>query len=231
MNRLQINKNNLLFLIMILVTAALITVTGIYFGQSFLRILPLYVSLFIMFLQTRVNRYAYLLGGLNSLLYAYVYWYYGLYASVAYAVLVSCPFQIATFILWSKRPWGNSTVFKKMTKKQLIIVATAFVAVWLILQVVLKAIGGSYQILDSTTSLLGILASILVMLAYVEHTYLSFPSGIIGLVLYITMLKESPEQITYLIYQIYAFTCTTITFFRTRMVYRKQNEGKQPHES
>jgi len=182
------------------------------------------VSLFIMFLQTRVNRYAYLLGGLNSLLYAYVYWYYGLYASVAYAVLVSCPFQIATFILWSRRPWGNATVFKKMTKKQLILVAAAFVTVWLILQVVLKAIGGSYQILDSTTSLLGILASILVMLAYVEHTYLSFPSGIIGLILYATMLKESPEQITYLIYQIYAFTCTTITFFRTRKVYNLQKQ-------
>ena len=209
---------------MILVTGILITVTGIYFGQSFLRILPLYVSLFIMFLQTRVNRYAYLLGGLNSLLYAYVYWYYGLYASVAYAVLVSCPFQIATFILWSRRPWGNATVFKKMTKKQLIIVGTAFVKVWLVLQVVLKALGGNYQILDSTTSLLGILASILVMLAYVEHTYLSFPSGIIGLFLYATMLKESPEQITYLIYQIYAFTCTTITFFKTRKVYNLQKQ-------
>ncbi len=224
MKSLTINKSNLPLLCMILVTGILITITGIYFGQSFLRILPLYVSLFIMFLQTRVNRYAYLLGGLNSLLYAYVYWYYGLYASVAYAVLVSCPFQIATFILWSRRPWGNATVFKKMTKKQLILVAAAFVTVWLILQVVLKAIGGSYQILDSTTSLLGILASILVMLAYVEHTYLSFPSGIIGLILYATMLKESPEQITYLIYQIYAFTCTTITFFRTRKVYNLQKQ-------
>lgn len=227
MKRLTINKSNLPLLCMILVTGILITVTGIYFGQSFLRILPLYVSLFIMFLQTRVNRYAYLLGGLNSLLYAYVYWYYGLYASVAYAVLVSCPFQIATFILWSRRPWGNATVFKKMTKKQLIIVGTAFVTVWLVLQVVLKALGGNYQILDSTTSLLGILASILVMLAYVEHTYLSFPSGIIGLFLYATMLKESPEQITYLIYQIYAFTCTTITFFKTRKVYNQQKQEKE----
>ena len=227
MKRPIINKSNLPLLCMILVTGILITVTGIHFGQGFLRILPLYVSLFIMFLQTRVNRYAYLLGGLNSLLYAYVYWYYGLYASVAYAVLVSCPFQIATFILWSKRPWGNSTVFKKMTKKQLILVGAAFVTVWLVLQVVLKALGGNYQILDSTTSLLGILASILVMLAYVEHTYLSFPSGIIGLFLYATMLKESPEQITYLIYQIYAFTCTTITFFKTRKVYNQQKQEKE----
>lgn len=226
MKRVQLTKANLLFFAMMFVTFCLITVTGIYFGQSFLRILPLYVSLIIMFLQTRVNRYAYLLGGLNSLLYAYVYWYYGLYASMVYAVLVSCPFQIATFILWSRRPWGNSTVFKKMTKKQLVIVGVSFVAVWLILQVVLKAVGSSYRILDSTTSLIGILASVLVMLAYVEHTYLSFPSGIIGLCLYATMLKESPEQITYLIYNIYSFTCTTITFFRTRMVYQKQNEGK-----
>ena len=220
-------KSNLLFAVMIFITFLLITATGIYFGQSFLRILPLYVSLIVMFLQTRVNRFAYLLGGLNSLLYGYVYFYYQLYASMAYAVLVSCPFQIVTFILWSKRPWGQSTVFRKLTKKQLIWVGVSFAAVWAGMQIVLNALNSSYQLLDSTVSLIGILASVMVMLSFVEHTYLSFPSGIINICLYVTMLKNSPEQITYLIFSLYSFICTTVTFIKTRKVYALQQKEKK----
>ena len=79
-------RQNIL-MILLGVTALGITVTGIVFHQAFLRILPLYISLVISLLQSRVNRYASLLGGFNSLLYALVYVYYELYGSAVYAVL------------------------------------------------------------------------------------------------------------------------------------------------
>ena len=58
-------------IILMAVTAVLITVTGIIFKQSFFRILPLYVSLVIGYLQTRMSRYAPLMGGINSILYVH----------------------------------------------------------------------------------------------------------------------------------------------------------------
>ena len=100
-------KDNLPRLCLMAVTAVLITVTGIIFRQSFIRILPLYVSLLVGLLQSRANRYASLLGGLNSILYTLVYIYLGLYASAGYALLFSFPLQIVTFILWSRRKRGS----------------------------------------------------------------------------------------------------------------------------
>ena len=79
-------------------TGVLITVTGVYFNQSFLRILPLYNSLVIASLQSRVNRYSNLLGSINSLLYTVVYFHYNLYASALSALLFSFPMQMITFI-------------------------------------------------------------------------------------------------------------------------------------
>lgn len=75
------------YLFPILITAAAITAAGLWFHQNFFRILPLYVSLFVMILSAQVNRYAFLLGGLNSILYAAVYFAYGLYGMAAYVLL------------------------------------------------------------------------------------------------------------------------------------------------
>ena len=57
-------------LMLMIVTAALITATGVVFRQSLVNILPLYVSLCVGLLQSRVSRTAYLIGACNSLLYA-----------------------------------------------------------------------------------------------------------------------------------------------------------------
>ena len=104
------------------VTAILIMTTGIIYKQSPLRMIPLYVSLIIALMQSGVSRYAPLIGSVNSLLYAAVYGYYRLYASMAYAVLVSCPLQVVTFINWSRNPWKGSTILKKLTNRQRILV-------------------------------------------------------------------------------------------------------------
>ena len=74
------NNGALLSVIMILTTAIFITVTGILSHQSILRMIPLYVPLGVGILQSRANRYANLVGGINALLYAVVYFYFGLYA-------------------------------------------------------------------------------------------------------------------------------------------------------
>ena len=59
----QLSKR-LVFLVPVFATAALITAAGLYFHQDFFRILPLYVSLFVLIFSAKVNRYAFLIGGL-----------------------------------------------------------------------------------------------------------------------------------------------------------------------
>ena len=220
-----LTKDHLPRLCLMAVTAILITVTGILFHQSLIRILPLYVSLVVGILQSRANRYASLLGGMNSILYALVYIYLGLYASAGYAILFSFPLQIMTFILWSRRKQGESTRFRKMSWRCRAAVLLGYLACFVILRAVLQAAGSNYQLLDNLTSLTGILISALTMFAFVEYTWLMLPSGILSIVLNLSTMQTNPEQITYVIFSFYSIICVSIQFFRVRKLYAEQNRS------
>ena len=211
--------------ILMAVTAVLITAAGIFYHQAFLRILPLYISLVIGYLQSRLSRYASLLGGINSLLYAYVYFHYRLFGSMAYAILISCPIQILTFLRWRKNPWKGSTVFKRMTNKQRVLLAAGFAAVWSSLYLILSLTGSSYILFDNTVTLFGILISFLTMFAYVEYTFLMLPSSLINIGLYTAMLAANPEQSTFLIYSFYSFICQCFAFVNARKLYAEQRKA------
>ena len=218
-------KDNLPFYALMAVTFVLLTIARIYCKQPLLRTLPLYISLVVSFLLSRVNRYAPLIGGFNSLLYAYVYYYFGLMAMAAYALFFSCPLQLFTFLQWNKRAYKHSTVFRCMTIKQRILTTAACVAAWLATYAILKAIGSSYQLLDNTVSLFGILISILTMFAFIEYTYLIIVSSLISIFLHARMMMDTPEQITYLIFSIYSFICIMRGFFQARALYAEQQRG------
>ena len=91
-------------IIIILVMATLITASALYFHQSFFRILPLYISLFVMILSANVSRYAYLTGGLNSILYAVIYFYYGVYGVAFQAMFFLSPFRLLRLSGGKKTP-------------------------------------------------------------------------------------------------------------------------------
>ncbi len=209
------------------ITAVSITAAGIYFRQSFLNILPLYNSLVVGMLQSRVNRYANLVGSLNSLLYGAVYFYYGLYGSLFSAVLFSFPIQLLTFLRWNKNKWKHSTVLRKLTAKQRILLAVGCVATLVIMWIVLPLIGSQYVFLDSITNIIGIVIYFLTMFAFVEYTFLMVINGIIGIALYVQILGESPEMTTYLIFSIYSFICIVLAFFQAKKIYKNQQAEVQ----
>ena len=218
-------KDIFLFIIMGC-TAVLITAAGLY-HQGVLRIIPLYNSLVIGLLQSRISRYASLIGSMNSLLYGVVYFYYGLYGSLFSAVLFSFPLQLLTFIRWNKNKWEHSTVLRKLTVKQRILLTGGFVAALIAMWIILPLIGSQYVFLDSLTNLLGIVIYFLTMFAFVEYTFLMVINGVIGIALYVQMLGESPEMITYLIYSVYSFICIVIAFFQAKKIYKSQQTEVQ----
>lgn len=207
-------------------TAVLITAAGLYY-QGVLRIIPLYNSLVIGLLQSRISRYASLIGSVNSLLYGVVYFYYGLYGSMFSAVLFSFPLQLLTFIRWNKNKWEHSTVLRKLTVKQRILLTGGFVAALIAMWIILPLIGSQYVFLDSLTNLLGIVIYFLTMFAFVEYTFLMVINGVIGIALYVQMLGDSPEMITYLIYSVYSFICIVIAFFQAKKIYKSQQTEVQ----
>jgi nicotinamide riboside transporter PnuC len=205
-------------------TAIGITVSGIYYNQSFLRIMPLYVSIVIGLLQSRVNRFASLIGSVNSIVYGVVYLYYNLYGAAFSAWLFSCPIQLLTFIRWNKNKMGNSTKLRKMTPKQIALVSVGFCVALALMWALLPLLGAEYVFLDSVTTLLGILIYFLTMFAYIEYPFFMIINGILSTALYVTMLDESPETMPYLIFSIYSFICICFAFFEARNLYKAQQE-------
>ena len=208
--------------LLMLATATGITVTGIIFKQDFWRMVPLYVSLFIAFMNSRVNRYAPLVGGLNSILYALVYLSYGLYSSAAYAFFVSMTLQLITFIRWNKRPLGNSTELRRLKTWQMIISVALLAVGFACLCFITKNVS-QYFLLDNIITALGIFVTILRMLSYIEFTYFSICTEIFSVMLYVLMLRNNPEQSTYLIFSADSLVCTVVAvIFAERNMKREE---------
>ena len=227
----KLTKTNALTLILMGVTAVTIAVTGIVYHQTFFRILPLFVSIVIAFLQSRVSRLAPLLGGINSILYAAVYFHYALYASAAYAFLVSFPLQIITFLNWSKNPYGVSVRFRVMSTKGRILSAVSFAVAWGLMYIGMSFTDSAYMLFDNTATLFGIFITVLTMLAYIEYTWLMIPNCLISVGMYIAMLAASPEQITYLVFSVYSLICNTLAFVEARRLFAEQNASPRVNEN
>lgn len=218
------SKKDLFIFILMLLTAVLISAAGIYYRQNFLLFLPLYVSLIIGMLQSRVNRFASLLGSFNSLVYGAVYIHYNLLGSAFSALLFSFPIQLLTFIRWNKNKVGSTTRLRKMTARQRILLSVGFAAALVALWFLLPLIGSEYVYLDSATTLLGILIYFLTMFAFIEYPIFMLVNGAINIVLYITMLKNSPDILTHLIFAVYSYVCTVFAAFEAKKLYNSQQK-------
>lgn len=208
--------------VVLLTTFVLIVVAGIVFKQPFIRMLPLLISLFIMLFQAEANRYSFIAGGFNALLYTYVYFRVGLYASATSALFFSFPIQILTFISWNKHSYEKTTRFKKLSVKARVCICIGFVAVWLGVLKILQLAGSGYAVLDNTASLLGVLVSVLTMMAYVEYSYLWLVSTSLDIILNIQVTLNAPSHIPYVIFTVYNMWCVVNAFKNVQKLYKKQ---------
>ena len=214
-----INSKN----IIIAVCFAIILVSGIAVKMDILPMIPLIVSLAVMTLQAKANRYGYLLGGFNACLYGIVDISYGVYASAGSAFLISFPMQLITFINWNKNSYKKSVVFKKMSAKVRMIAGGIFVLAWIALFAVLKMAGSEYAILDNTATLLGFGVTILTMLAYVEYSYIWLVSGVVSALLNVQIIFNDITRLPYLVYSLYSYYCIILAFINVRKLYKEQN--------
>ena len=149
--------------------------------------------------------------------------YMGIPASAFYALLFSCPLQIITFIRWTKNKRGFSTLLRKMTWKTRIWVALAFAAAWAIVFGASTLVGSDFAILDTTSSMLGILTTFLTMFAFIEYTVLQLIGGSISIALYINMLcAGNIDRTPFLIYSAYSLICITLAVIRAAKLYKEQ---------
>lgn len=217
-----IDKTTLIKYILAVLTGVLLLITGIVFRQSPLKIAPLFISLVVMFLQSSANRYGYLLGGLNSILYAVAFLLMGIYGQVFQSLCFSFPLQVWTFLRWKKNAYKNSTMFKRLSGKQFALLMAICAVSCFGGVLILNALGSSNTVLDTIVTVLGIVVTILALLSYVEYTTINLVSCTLTIVLHLLVMRENIAQITYVIYTVYALICVGLGFMHTRKLYREQ---------
>lgn len=209
--------------VLLLCTAILIALTGAVFKTPAFRIVPLFISLFIMLYQSEANRYAYLASSINSIIYSIVYYSMGIYASAASSLFFSFPTSIVIFLSWSKRAHKKTVKFRKMGTKSRIITLSLCLISWLVLFLILRLTGSSYAILDNTSTILGILVTLLTSLAYIEYSYVGIVHILVALALKVQLTANDISNIPFLIYTLYNAICYVQIFINVRRLYAEQN--------
>lgn len=216
-------------LILASLTAVAITVFTVMFGdgKEALIVVPLYISILILFLQSGVNRWAFLLGAINSLFYAAVYIYDGLYLTAIYAAAFSFPFQLWTFFRWKRRDSSGKTIFMRLGNGVRVAVAAGFAVSFAAFYMILQHFGSDWGFYDCWSMLLGILVTVLCVGPYIEYSPLQCLSVFIGLIMFAKMARQQPIQYTYLAYQVYSLFCVLQAFVRIIRIYRRQKNGEE----
>ena len=219
---LFLNSKTVIFTLM-LITAVGITVTGFVYKQDFFKILPLYIALVAKMLSSKGLRIAPLINGINCILLTLVSFSYGLYASALSTLLVECPIQIMTFLLWSRNKFGASTYFRKLKAKWRISILIFLTLLYILTLFANRAAGGAYILLDTLQAVLALATPFLLMFAFVEYTYTLCLSCITTLSLYILMLAEQPELASYVVISIYSLICAIRGLFNVALLDKQQN--------
>ena len=206
--------------------AIALIVSSIFAGTSFFQLLPLLISLIVMLLQSASNRYAFLLGSINSVIYAIVYVTFTLYSSAASAFLLSFPIQLLTFISWNKRKYKQSTHFRRLTPIWRVVAVASVIAVYFTITPIFSALGSSYATVDNVLLAISLATYALTLFSFIEYTYTQITGLVVNIVLNILILSKDASILPHVIYNFYALVCCVFAFVNTHKLYAEQQKNK-----
>ncbi len=173
--------------------------------QSFIKTLPTLVTLVVQLFLVRASRYAFLLGGANSLLYGLSYFSEGLYFSLVSAVLISAPIQFYSFFVWRKNADRKNPDLRFLGVKRLGIAMGVSLLAWGGCYFGLSGLfaTAAYPLIDTYLFVMGITVSVLAARQFVDSQYINIISCLLSVVLWILLTVKNPANFNYIIISAY----------------------------
>lgn len=173
-----------------------------------LKTLPTLVTLVVQILLIKASRYAFLLGGCNSVIYSVVYFMEGLTFSAIYALLISFSLQVYSFFHWRKNTESGKVALRWLSAKSRVLTAVLAMGMWAICYFWLSGyMVMRIPLLDTIVFSLGIVCTVLSSVRYIESQYVSFVSCVVSLIMWIILAFQNPSNINYVIIGIYNLYC------------------------
>ncbi len=143
----------------------------------------------------------YLFGVVNILLYAYVAWNAKYYGDVMLNLLYYFPTNIIGWFVWKKNidEESNEVYKRKMSVKQEILIAVLSIVGIFIYGYILKWLGGNLPIIDSMSTVLSVVAQILLIKRYMEQWIIWLVVDMVSVIMWIAAFFNGGESIAVLI--------------------------------
>lgn len=142
----------------------------------------------------------YIFGTINVLLYAYVAWNAKYYGDVMLNLLYYFPTNIIGWFVWKKNiDEENKEVYKrKMSLKQEIFVGILSVVGIFAYGFILRLLGGNLPIVDSMSTVLSVVAQILLIKRYMEQWIIWIVVDIVSVIMWIAAFFNGGESVAVL---------------------------------
>lgn len=203
-----------------------ILVCSIIFKQDIIKTIPVCFSLVIVLINSRANRFGFLLGSINCCIYIVGYFMEGIYGSVA-STAFSAIMQMATFFSWKKRAYKQATEFKVLNKTNRLFLLIGLFVAWSIASFTLFSLGGTAVIYDGLLLILGLAIPIMQLFALIESIPLHLLNSLISCIMWIRIIftKGDIANITYFISSIYGIYMSIRMAIKWVTLYKEQQQN------
>ncbi|MCI5869988.1 MAG: nicotinamide riboside transporter PnuC [Dorea sp.] len=162
---------------------------------------------------------------INSAMYAYSCLSIPLYGEIMYNVLYSIPVSITAIVLWKKNTSNDGEVkFRTMTKRFLINTVIITCVAIVVYSQILKWMGGNFAFMDSLTTVVSVIASMLYLLRYSEQWLMWVIVNALSISMWIMVLVSGDKSaILIILMKVINLLNSSYGYFNWRKIAKKAN--------
>lgn len=176
-------------------SSTLIVVLSLIWGDSVLAIFSSLAGIISVVLCAKGKIENYAFGLFQAVTYAYICFQSHIYGEVMYNILM-VPMIIIGIISWKKNMEADSTEVKarNLTAKGWVIMILGSVAAVAGYSIILNMLGGNFALVDSTSTTLSVIATILMLARYSEQWVMWIVVNIVSVVLWVMALVQGDSS-------------------------------------
>lgn len=196
---------NKLDIIWLLIANIIILGLSLYWGDGPIAIISAMTGITCTVLISNKLVANYYFGIINVALYAYLSYQSKLYGDAMLNAFYYFPMQFVGIYMWKKNKSDNGEVeARALTAKQKFILALVSIVAIVIYSLFLKFLGGNIPLIDSASTVLSVIAMILMVKQYLEQWYLWIIVNTISIIMWaISLYQGSGEFATLLMWILY----------------------------
>lgn len=196
----------------------------VYQKNSLLLVITTLTGIVYVLLNAKSNKYGFVFGMINLLLYGIILLNEKIYASAIYNLFYAFPMVIYGYVKYIKDEKQNNLGMKVLKKKTRIYITLILIFTIAITAYILNLIGGNLIIVDSIITILGIVAVYLLSNRYKEQWIVWIITNLTGTIMWIILTIQNTQKLPILIMWIVYLINSVYGLIHWEKIYKEKNK-------